>query len=90
MVHEEYVNATRSSGTPSMANASRPFYNSAMPWPRFAFTTRGGKCLHNKACGAVDTNKCCPLEYHSHKELDAVMADTGMLMCHSCRADNGF
>ncbi len=90
MMHSELVVAARVAGPAAMTAISRPFYNAAAPWPRIAFTARGGKCLHNKACSAVDTNKCSPMEYHSHKELEACMAEGGMVLCHTCRADNGF
>lgn len=90
MMHSELVATTRVAGPAAMTAISRPFYNAAAPWPRIAYTARGGKCLHNKACSAVDTNKCSPMEYHSHKELEACMAEGGMVLCHTCRADNGF
>ncbi len=67
------------------------FYNKAAPWPRVAFTERsGGHCLHTRACGAVDTNKVSPVEYHDHRELEAVCMDQGFVLCHTCRADPGF
>lgn len=61
----------------------------AAPWPRRAFTVRGGKLLHSKACGAMDVSRVEPREYRNHRELEAWVVGEGLALCPHC-AQDGF
>ena len=47
--------------------AAERYYNTVAPFPRFAFSTKGGNVLHRGACGNVDTNRCVTYEYDTHR-----------------------
>ena len=66
------------------------WYTKSSAWPRVAFTARYGKCLHNRACGSIDTTKITTIDYASHRELEALIQEEGFVLCHSCRAEPGF
>lgn len=61
------------------------------PWPRTAFSLRGGHVLHARACGDQDVSRCVTTHYEDHAQLEAYLQQQdGMVLCHACRADPGF
>ncbi|GAX72800.1 hypothetical protein CEUSTIGMA_g255.t1 [Chlamydomonas eustigma] len=66
-------------------------FDKVAPWPRIAYSARGGLILHKAAgCGILDTTKCVPFQYEDHKELEHRVCEDGFILCHTCRASAGF
>jgi len=88
MLHSEFQAAQTRSSISSAALSK--YYNTSSPWPRIAFRTKDGRCLHNTPCGGFETVKCTSLEYHSHRELEGLLGREGLVLCHNCRTEQGF
>lgn len=78
------------SGTMSFTIPHENWYRREGPWPRHAFTSRGGFVLHNRACGGLEVSRVVPMEYKNHKELEDKLVSHGMMLCHCCRSADGF
>eukprot|EP00798_Chlamydomonas_sp_ICE-L_P027564 gene27564-8813_t len=70
--------------------AQRKYFNTHLAWPRVVLTSRGSKILHSKLCSSMEAISCVTTEYYNHRELEAVMSQNGMMLCHVCREDCRF
>ncbi|KAF5831051.1 hypothetical protein DUNSADRAFT_13662 [Dunaliella salina] len=88
LVADEYrelvQSVVRSQGFSALPCAQQ-FVNHSAPYPRTAFTTKNGRVLYNRAIHkGIDVSKVVPREYNSHKELQEMIVEEGLVLDKQC------